>query len=174
MMRNKQRYSFVSLFLWITAIPSATSFHISSSFIQNPQRYKSCADNTQHQHVVGPLQMSTRAPENMERSRTWSQGRGGTKNGVVPVHQQHSSGAKTAIAATPFPPTRSRQKTKPLPVTGYDYEVIGDVYDRRPLKVGWRLNSLGFPLLGTFFLDIPARLRDTLSLFVSQKGTFVY
>ena len=39
---------------------------------------------------------------------------------------------------------------KPMPVTGYDAQSILDFYDRRPLQVGWRLNSLGFPLLGWY------------------------
>lgn len=42
----------------------------------------------------------------------------------------------------------SRRKTKPMPITGYDAKSIEEYYDRRPLQVGWRLNSLGFPLLG--------------------------
>ena len=46
--------------------------------------------------------------------------------------------------------SRSRQKMKPMPVTGYDAQAIEEFYDRRPLQVGWRLNSIGFPLLGTF------------------------
>jgi len=45
---------------------------------------------------------------------------------------------------------RSRKKMKPMPVTGYDAQAILDFYDRRPLQVGWRLNSLGFPLLGWY------------------------
>mmetsp|Transcript_18187 Transcript_18187/g.45027 ORF Transcript_18187/g.45027 Transcript_18187/m.45027 type:complete len:812 (+) Transcript_18187:155-2590(+) len=45
---------------------------------------------------------------------------------------------------------RRRQKTKPMPVTGYDGKTIDNFYDRRPLQVGWRLNSLGFPLLGWY------------------------
>ena len=43
-----------------------------------------------------------------------------------------------------------REKTKPMPITGYDASAIEDFYDRRPLQVGWRLNSLGFPLLGWY------------------------
>jgi hypothetical protein len=43
-----------------------------------------------------------------------------------------------------------QQKTKPIPVTGYDAKTIEQYYDRRPLQVGWRLNSLGFPLLGWY------------------------
>ena len=39
---------------------------------------------------------------------------------------------------------------KAMPVTGYDAEAIENYYDRRPLHVGWRLNSLGFPLLGWY------------------------
>lgn len=35
-------------------------------------------------------------------------------------------------------------------MTGYDSDAIEELYDRRPLQVGWRLNSLGFPLLGWY------------------------
>jgi hypothetical protein len=41
-----------------------------------------------------------------------------------------------------------RSKMKPMPVRGYDAAAIEDYYDLRPLEVGWRLNSLGLPLLG--------------------------
>jgi len=40
---------------------------------------------------------------------------------------------------------------KPMPITGYDANEICERYDRRPLEVGWRLNSLGFPMVGCFF-----------------------
>jgi hypothetical protein len=43
---------------------------------------------------------------------------------------------------------RTRQKTTPMPVTGYDAAAIEEFYDRRPFQVGWRLNSVGIPLLG--------------------------
>ena len=45
---------------------------------------------------------------------------------------------------------RTRRKTKPMPITGYNADAILEYYDIRPLQVGWRLNILGFPLLGTF------------------------
>ena len=41
-------------------------------------------------------------------------------------------------------------KIQPLPIKGYDAIAIEEYYDRRPLQVGWRLNSLGFPLLGWY------------------------
>ncbi len=44
----------------------------------------------------------------------------------------------------------------PMPVTGYDARAIEEYYDARPLQVGWRLNSLGLPLLawyGRLLLD---------------------
>jgi hypothetical protein len=47
--------------------------------------------------------------------------------------------------------SKSRQKMKPMPITGYDYKSIEEYYDRRPLQVGWRLNSLSLPLLGSYF-----------------------
>ena len=45
---------------------------------------------------------------------------------------------------------REHQKIQPLPIQGYNAESIEEYYDRRPLQVGWRLNSLGFPLLGWY------------------------
>lgn len=41
-------------------------------------------------------------------------------------------------------------KTKTMPVTGYDSRAIEEFYDMRPLQVAWRLNSVGFPLLGWY------------------------
>lgn len=43
-----------------------------------------------------------------------------------------------------------------MAVTGYDAKSIEEFYDARPLQVGWRLNSLGLPLLfwyGGLLLD---------------------
>eukprot|EP00529_Nitzschia_sp_RCC80_P004028 CAMPEP_0113490756 /NCGR_PEP_ID=MMETSP0014_2-20120614/27209_1 /TAXON_ID=2857 /ORGANISM="Nitzschia sp." /LENGTH=967 /DNA_ID=CAMNT_0000384535 /DNA_START=35 /DNA_END=2934 /DNA_ORIENTATION=+ /assembly_acc=CAM_ASM_000159 len=42
---------------------------------------------------------------------------------------------------------RRKKKMKPMAVTGYNAKAIEEFYDARPLQVGWRLNSLGFPLL---------------------------
>lgn len=46
--------------------------------------------------------------------------------------------------------SRNKQKLKPIPVTGYDAKAIEKYYNIRPLLVGWRLNSLGFPLLAWY------------------------
>ena len=55
-------------------------------------------------------------------------------------------------------PTRSNlaKKKKPMPILGYNAEEICNHYDRSPLIVGWRLNSLSLPLLGeyTFLLQV--------------------
>jgi hypothetical protein len=50
------------------------------------------------------------------------------------------------------PSTRSMEMTatsrhKFMPVVGYNADKICEYYDRRPLVVGWRLNSLSLPLL---------------------------
>ena len=37
-----------------------------------------------------------------------------------------------------------------MPITGYNADAILEFYDKRPLEVGWRLNSLGLPLLGWY------------------------
>ena len=42
------------------------------------------------------------------------------------------------------------QKAKPMPIVGYNADEILEFYDKRPLEVGWRLNSLGLPLLGWY------------------------
>jgi predicted unusual protein kinase regulating ubiquinone biosynthesis (AarF/ABC1/UbiB family) len=51
-----------------------------------------------------------------------------------------------------YSPLSRRRKINPLPITGYDAAAIEDYYNGRPFQVGWRLNSLGFPLLGTRLL----------------------
>lgn len=66
-------------------------------------------------------------------SRTWSQS---------PTPEARSGASNTNISG-------ARKKTKPMPITGYDAVAIEEFYDRRPLEVAWRLNLLGFPLLGT-------------------------
>lgn len=43
-----------------------------------------------------------------------------------------------------------RRKNKIKSIVGYNAERICNFYDRSPLVVGWRLNSLGFPLLGWY------------------------
>jgi hypothetical protein len=50
----------------------------------------------------------------------------------------------------PIQKRRRRQKMKPMPILGYSARTILAYYDARPLEVGWRLNSLGFPLLGMY------------------------
>ena len=34
-----------------------------------------------------------------------------------------------------------------MPITGYDPQALEEHYDRQPFQVGWRLNSIGIPLL---------------------------
>ncbi len=63
-------------------------------------------------------------------------------------------GMQSSILFTPIPtPTMTStqlrlKKKRPMPVVGYNAEYICSYYDRRPLVVGWRLNTLSLPLLG--------------------------
>lgn len=83
-------------------------------------------------------------------SRTW----------IQHPHQAVAAAAVTttsvAVPAVSMHTARrkSRQKIKPMPVTGYDSSAIEEYYDRRPFQVAWRLNSLGFPLLGMYLLVV--------------------
>lgn len=65
-----------------------------------------------------------------------------------------------------------RSKMNPMPVRGYDAAAIEDYYDLRPLEVGWRLNSLGFPLLGWYhsLLMDKALKRDKDIAIQRQRG----
>jgi len=76
------------------------------------------------------------------------QARKGTGNGNN--EKARASPPSTSIS-TVSPPAR-RRKLEPLPITGYDAMAIEAKYDMRPLQVGWRLNSLGFPLLGKLLM----------------------
>ncbi len=50
--------------------------------------------------------------------------------------------------STPTSTQLRLKKKRPMPVVGYNAEYICSYYDRRPLVVGWRLNTLSLPLLG--------------------------
>ena len=65
-------------------------------------------------------------------------------------HRGLINGSSSSSEPPARPKRRRRQKTKPMPVTGYDSRAIEEFYDMRPFQVGWRLNSLGFPLLGWY------------------------
>lgn len=80
-------------------------------------------------------------------SRTWDVPRKTNTNGAVgPILTDTSPVQRSNQNVSGQP----RKKMKPMPVTGYDAQSILNFYDRRPLQVGWRLNSLGFPLLGWY------------------------
>lgn len=80
--------------------------------------------------------------------------------------------------------SRNKQKMKPMPVTGYDARAIEEYYDMRPLQVGWRMNSIGFPLLFWYgrllidkangVLDLPSvqrkRGKELREAFVQSKS----
>jgi hypothetical protein len=92
-------------------------------------------------------------------TRTWTQQRSHTGSSppsttsnalssqLAPINRRHNRSDSFSNSKSSSLPQR-RQKMKPMPVTGYDARAIEDYYDMRPLEVVWRLNSLGFPLLG--------------------------
>ena len=62
-----------------------------------------------------------------------------------------SSSSSTKASSSTTTTQLGVRKKKPMPIIGYNGEDICDYYDRRPLVVGWRLNILSLPLLGTSF-----------------------
>jgi hypothetical protein len=62
---------------------------------------------------------------------------------------------------------RRREKTMPMPVRGYDATAIEEYYDYRPFEVGWRLNSLGLPLLGMYKYCFRVFYRNKIHLSVA-------
>jgi len=87
--------------------------------------------------LSGTMSLKAATGDNERGSRTWQQS-GFSNQSTSRLQPQRS---------------RERLKTKPMPVTGYDARAIEEYYDIRPLQVGWRLNSLGFPLLGKWSSD---------------------
>jgi hypothetical protein len=91
-------------------------------------------------------------------SRNINQRVAGSNDPVVVNRQRFPQRPLTGSQATILPPPpalippRNRAKMQPMPVTGYNSLAIEEHYDRRPFQVGWRLNSLGFPLLGKLWL----------------------
>ena len=97
------------------------------------------------------MRFDDKGAQQSSESRTWSNvqrpTRAARNNGkAVPIRIDNSPAHGSDVPA----PGQGRKKMKPMPVTGYDAQAILDFYDRRPLQVGWRLNSLGFPLLGWY------------------------
>lgn len=138
MMRNNRKQSAL-FFVWFCLFSAAPtlSFHVPTSLGQ-PRRRSSLASD----HTTSSSSLRSSRVEEAD-SRTWNQTPSRGRLSLEPL--QHTS---SASSRTPTHTSRQRRKTKPLPVTGYDSTAIEELYDRRPLQVGWRLNSLGFPLLG--------------------------
>lgn len=90
------------------------------------------------QNSIGPRRRSALSSEAAPSSRTWDQTR----------HKQVYYGEKPEEDPSPPMITREKIKTKPMPIEGYDAREICETYDRRPFQVGWRMNSVGLPLLG--------------------------
>jgi hypothetical protein len=101
-------------------------------------------------------------------SRTWTLPKRGRSDGISAGGDVQERGRRTpngnnssSMSPTKRPTTATTKrpstsngsfgrkfKQRPMPVTGYDAKAILEYYDMRPLAVGWRLNILGFPLLG--------------------------
>jgi hypothetical protein len=123
-LRPKWRRFFLIFCYWL-------HFCFQSCAFQNPQRRRSsppCCNQFDRTTCV----LQSTGVNISDQSRTWNLQR------------------RTTVSAQQDDRRRPRQKMKPMPITGYDAEAIEKFYDRRPLQVGWRLNSFGLPILGMF------------------------
>lgn len=130
-MKTRKQIGFLYAGLCLLNIGIVTGFQVSLG----SQQRRSVLDKP-----ASSLLMSSNI--DMPASRTWRQG--GGKITVAPRQQPTPSTTSSSTQR------RARRKTKPMPVTGYNSLEILEVYDRRPFQVAWRLNSLGFPLLGWY------------------------
>ena len=138
--------------LFYSSLVLVSSCHLSTAF-QTASLVST--QQQQHRNTVGPLLLASGIDmERQSNSRSSGQsppwdaqsrrlGKGSTIGPIL------ADGLSTT-QPTQQVPGQPRKKMKPMPVTGYDAQSILDFYDRRPLQVGWRLNSLGFPLLGWY------------------------
>jgi hypothetical protein len=86
-----------------------------------------------------PVSFTQLRTEHSLPQRTWRQREVTSRDGKDSSQQSHDSHLI------------EQSKTKPMPIKGYDADAILKFYDNRPWEVGWRLNSLGLPLLGWYF-----------------------
>ena len=147
----------LSALIFVLYCAPASSFQVSQS--RRSLSRRTISNN--HDESTTPLFMSSRVDSLEGNSRTWNQRSTTTRGGPISLPSSYpSSPQSTALQRQQRPkqtdpinqnqPSRRQRKTKPLPMTGYDSKAIEELYDRRPLQVGWRLNSLGFPLLGWY------------------------
>jgi len=90
---------------------------------------------------------STEPPPTSPRRRTFRQRPSPRDRSLVESYKERQEEIEEHMLA---PIARDHMNLEPMPIKGYDAAAIEDYYDRRPFQVGWRLNSLGFPLLGWY------------------------
>lgn len=72
-------------------------------------------------------------------------------NTINPAQKATSPSFTNKSISTPRVMIARKKQKRSTPPTGYNAKAICELYDRRPLEVGWRLNILGLPLLGWYF-----------------------
>lgn len=94
-----------------------------------------------------PRALAASSAEPPPTRRTFRQRPSPRDNSIVEQYKGRQEEIEEYLMA-PF--ARDRMNMEPMPIKGYNAAAIEEYYDRRPLQVGWRLNSLGFPLLGWY------------------------
>ena len=98
-----------------------------------------------------PLYMSANPNQ---APRTWAQKKTANRE-LLYAPDTSPTYTGSTVASSLYPKAdrrieRRKLKSEAMPVTGYNPEALDDYFDRHPWKVAWRLNSIGFPLLGWY------------------------
>jgi len=123
---------------------STVQRHCGSGGVTNHLSLNQQISCPQHRRGVSYLESSSAAASGQVSTM-----RGGGRRPLL-RNRKASPSSSSSSSLTIGEKKSVRQKMEPMPVVGYDADGICNFYDRRPLEVGWRLNSLGFPLLGWY------------------------
>jgi len=134
----------MTFFLFLSLMTFHRNQHEVSAFVPL-QSY--IHTHRQHQPITSSTLIFAESSSSQEwESRTWSQQRRKGRRRDDNIISSTNNNNNNNVSDRP----RVSQKTAPIPITGYEADSIIDFYDSRPLEVGWRLNSLGLPLLGWY------------------------
>jgi len=157
-MGNKRRRLIAGAVSVALLVPEGTSFQHPSNVVtsnSSPLTPPPATPSFQHPSNVGASNSSPLTP-----SPPATRLSAATTDRALERPHKAAQRAYAKAASSPLVISNRRTNTQlqPIPVTGYNAKEIAEHYDRRPLEVGWRLNSLSLPLLGWYIALLSDKL----------------